>query len=93
MNRPVFILRIAAVLTFVHAVLLAVGGVFGYFDPGPATVAAEAMKSNQFLFMGVMRSCWDFYRGLGLGITIFLTAESIVLWQLSTLAKTEEQRL
>ncbi len=86
-------LRIAAVLTFIHAVLHTVGGVFGKPAPGPATVAVLAMKTNSFLLMGNTRTFWDFYRGLGLGITIFLTAEAIVFWQLSLLAVTGGRRL
>jgi len=93
MNKPVVFLRIAAVLTFIHAVLHTVGGVFGRIDPGPATVAVQAMKINQFLLMGHLRSFWDFNRGLGLGLTIFLTSESIVFWLLASLAKTEAARI
>ena len=40
-----------------------------------------------------MRSFWDFYRGLGLGVTISLAAESILFWQLASLAKTGPGRL
>ena len=93
MNKPVLFLRIASVMTFIHAVLHTIGGVFGKPDPGPASVAVAAMKSNQFLLMGNMRSFWDFYFGLGLGITILLTAESVVMWSLASLAKTEAHRL
>ncbi len=92
MNKPVVFLRIAAVLTFIHAVGHTVGGVFGRIDPGAATVAVQAMKTNQFVLFGHMRSFWGFYRGMGLGLTIFLTSESIVFWQLSSLAKTEIER-
>jgi len=63
-------LRIAAVLTFIHAVLHTIGGVFGDVGPGPAATAVQAMKVNQFLVMGHMRSFWDFYHGFGLGISI-----------------------
>ncbi len=93
MMKPALLLRIAAVLTFIHAVLHTIGGVFGKAGPGPATVAVEAMKVNQFLLMGHMRSFWDFYRGMGLGATISLTAEAIVFWQLGSLAKTDARRL
>ena len=93
MNKPVLFLRIAAALTFIHAVLHTIGGVFGDIGPGPAAVAVEAMKTNQFLLMGHMRSFWDFYRGMGLGATISLTAEAILFWQLASLAKTDAQRL
>ena len=91
--RPVLFLRIASVLTFIHAVLHTIGGVFGKVGPGPAATAVEAMKTNQFLLMGHMRSFWDFYRGLGLAGTISLTAEAILFWQLASLAKTDAQRL
>jgi uncharacterized membrane protein YjdF len=91
--KPVVFLRIASVLTFIHAVLHTIGGVFGKVPPGPAAVAVEAMKTNQFLLMGHMRSFWDFHRGFGLGFTIFLTAEAVLFWQLGSLAKTDPQRL
>jgi len=93
MNKPVLFLRIAAVLTLIHAVLHTIGGVFGKVEPGPAAVAVEAMKSNTFLLMGNTRSFWDFYFGLGLGATISMTAESILMWQLGTLAKADARRL
>jgi hypothetical protein len=93
MNKPVLFLRIASVLTFIHAALHTIGGVFGKVDPGPASVAVAAMKANQFLLMGNMRSFWDFYFGLGLALTISMTAESILMWQLASLAKTDARRL
>lgn len=91
--KPVVFLRIAAVLTLIHAVLHTVGGVFGKASPGPASVAVEAMKANLFLSMGHVRSFWEFYRGMGLTVSIFLTAEGIIFWQLGSLAKTEAERL
>jgi hypothetical protein len=91
--KPAIFLRVAAALTFIHAVLHTIGGVFGKVPPGPAAVAAEAMKMNQFLVMGHMRSFWDFYRGMGLAATISLTAEAILFWLLGSLAKTDAQHL
>jgi hypothetical protein len=93
MMKPVLFLRIAAVLTFIHAVLHTAGGVFGEVGPGPAAIAVEAMKANQFLLMGKTRSYWEFYRGLGLVVTIMLTAEAVLFWLLGSLAKTEAPRL
>jgi len=86
MKAAIF-LRIASVLTLVHAVLHTVGGVFGSIPPGPASVAATAMKANDFLFMGQTRTFWEFYRGMGLGVSIFLVAEGIVFWLLGSLVK------
>jgi hypothetical protein len=93
MMKPALFLRIAAVLTFIHAALHTIGGVFGEAGPGPATAAVQAMKMNEFLLMGHTRSYWDFYRGLGLAGTISLTAEAVLFWQLSSLAKTDALRL
>lgn len=93
MRKPVVFLRIAAVLTFIHAALHTIGGVFGKAEPGPASAAVQAMQMNQFLLMGHTRSYWDFYRGLGLAVTIFLTAEAVLFWQLGSLAKTDARRL
>jgi hypothetical protein len=86
-------LRIAAVLTLVHSVLHTMGGVLGKTPPGPASVAVAAMQANQFEFMGATRTFWDFQRGLGLSVTIFLTAEAVVFWLLGGLVKTDGARL
>jgi hypothetical protein len=91
--KPAIFLRIASVLTFVHAALHTIGGVFGKPDPGPAEVAYAAMQANQFLLMGYMRSYFQFYRGMGLAVTIFLTFEAAVFWLLGTLAKSDAMRL
>jgi hypothetical protein len=91
--KPVIYLRAASLLTLLHAVLHTIGGVFGKPDPGPQQVAVAAMKANQFPLMGATRSYWSFYMGMGLAVTIFLTIVAIVLWQLSSLAKTDACRL
>jgi len=91
--KSVLALRIASVLTFIHAVLHTVGGVFGKTPPGPASIALEAMKSNQFVTLGVTRTLFQFYRGMGLGVSIFLFAASIVTWQLGSLAKSRAVQL
>jgi hypothetical protein len=91
--RTVLFLRIASVLTLVHAALHTIGGVFGGAAPGVQETVVTAMKVNQFPVMGITRSYWDFYMGLGLGATVFMTMEAIVLWQLGSLAKTEALRL
>jgi hypothetical protein len=93
MSKPAFFLRVAAVLTLIHAVLHTIGGVFGNPGPGPATIAFQAMKMNQFPLMGHIRSYADFYRGFGLAMTIFLTAEAVIFWQLGSLARRDARRL
>jgi hypothetical protein len=91
--KPILFLRIASVLTMIHAVLHTIGGVFSKPEPGVGAAAYAVMKANEFALFGLTRSYFAFYRGLGLCVTIFLTAEAIVFWQLGTLAKIDAVRL
>lgn len=86
-------LRIASVLTLIHAALHTIGGVFGGAAPGVQQTTVAVMKSNEFLAMGTTRSYWDFHMGLGLAVSVFLTVEAIVFWQLGSLAKADALRL
>lgn len=91
--KPVVFLRIASVLTLIHSALHTIGGVFGKPAPGIQAATVAVMKANEFVVFGVTRSYFIFLRGMGLGITIALTAEAIVFWQLATLAKTDAAKL
>jgi hypothetical protein len=91
--KPVIFLRMASVLTLIHAALHTIGGVFGKAAPGPQQAVVTAMQVNQFQVMGVTRTFWDFYMGLGLAGSVFMTVEAVVFWQLSSLAKTDALRL
>jgi D-alanyl-lipoteichoic acid acyltransferase DltB (MBOAT superfamily) len=91
--KPVLFLRIASVLTLIHSLMHTIGGVFGKPSPGVEAATFEIMKSNQFVVFGLTRSYFTFFRGFGLAVTIVLTAEAIVFWQLGTLAKTDAVRL
>jgi hypothetical protein len=90
--KPFILMRIASVLTLIHAALHTVGGVFGAPPPAAAQVV-QAMKTVFFPAMGVTRNYWEFHLGLGLAVTIFLTLEGIIFWQLGTLAKTNAKPL
>ena len=85
-------LRIASVLTLIHSILHTIGGVFGNPAPGVATTVAAAMRTH-FEVFGVNRSYSDFYMGFGLGITIFLTVDSILLWILASMSRHDAPRL
>ena len=91
--KTVVFLRIASILTLIHSALHTIGGVFGKPVNGTAAMVAATMREYQFPVLGATRSYADFYRGLGLGITIFLTIEAIVFWQLASLAKSDSRRI
>jgi hypothetical protein len=90
--KPVLFLRIASVLTLIHALLHTIGGVFGKM-PSNLLPVVTAMQENQAMFMGAMRTMWDFQRGFGLVVSLSLTMEGLVFWQLATLAKSDALRL
>jgi hypothetical protein len=90
--KPAIFLRIASVLTLIHAILHTIGGVFGKPVHAAAAVVA-AMQSTRFPVFGVTRSYADFYLGMGLGATIFLTVEGVVFWLLGSLIKADGARL
>ena len=85
-------LRIASALTFLHAVLHTIGGVFGKPASAAQQAVAEAMKAP-FPVLGVTRSYTDFYVGMGLGITIALLLDATVFWILASMAKSEPWRM
>jgi len=91
--KPVLFMRLASVLTFVHAALHTVGGVFGKPDPGVQEATVAVMKAGQFQVMGLTRTYWDFYTGLSLAVSVMMLVEAIVFWQLGSLAKGDASRL
>lgn len=91
--KPTLFLRIASVLTLIHSILHTIGGVFSKPGPGAASMVVATMQANRFSVLGVERSYADFYLGMGLGITIFLTIEAVVFWLLGSLAKADAARL
>jgi hypothetical protein len=48
-----------------------------------------AMRTFRFETMGVSRTYLDFYLGFGYSLSVFLVMQAILLWQVSTLAKTD----
>lgn len=90
--KPVAYLRIASILTLIHAILHTVGGVFGKPAPGVAAMVAANMRTR-FQVFGVTRSYSDFYMGMGLAVSIFLAMEAIVFWLLAALAQSDAPRL
>lgn len=92
MNSRIW-LRIAAVLTLIHAVLHTIGGVYGSVPPGTPTIAVTAMKANTFIAFGNLRSFWMFYRGMGLAVTLLLTFGSVIFWLLGDLSNVAGARL
>ena len=91
---PSTCLRTASILTLIHSVLHTIGGVFGKPVPGAQQTVASVMRSTSFpVIGGGTRTFWDFYHGMGLAVTVFLTLEAVVFWQLAALARKNPSRL
>lgn len=91
--RSTTFLRIASIITLLNFA----GHSLGYPwtpDVGPAAVPVlEAMKSYSFDAIGSTRTYWEFYIGFGIIISVYLLMQTVVLWQISAIAKTEAVRL
>ena len=90
--KPAVFLRIASVLILIHSVLHTAGGVFGKPATGLAASVAANMRTP-FPVLGVTRSYSDFYMGMGLGVTIFLTMDALLLWILASMAQENATRV
>ncbi len=86
LRRPAVWLRAAAVI----AALFALGHQRGRpWLPGQdaaSRAVAGQMQQVRFAVAGLSRSYFEFYQGFGLLVTVFLLVESVLLWQLGTLA-------
>jgi hypothetical protein len=85
-------LRIAAVISLLFTIGHSMGGLQQWSPMGDNAVL-KAMTDVRFATMGVSRSYLDFYMGLGWTISVLMAMETILLWQLASLAKTEPARL
>jgi hypothetical protein len=87
--KPALWLRIASILTLIHAVLHTVGGMFGGPRNAEQAAALASAQSLRFQAFGLTRSYWHFYFGFGLVTSLTLLLLSALLWQLSSLVLTD----
>lgn len=85
-------LRLASIVTLVFAVGHTLGGRESWSPVGENDVL-RAMQSFRFDVEGVSRTYFDFYRGFGLSISVYLILQAVLLWQLATIARSDSQRV
>jgi hypothetical protein len=90
--KPALLLRIASIITLLFAVGHTVGGTQSW-SPAGETDVLRAMRSYHFDAGGVSRSYLDFYLGLGFTVTVYLLLQTVLLWQLATIAKVDPVRI
>jgi hypothetical protein len=90
--KPSTLLRITSLITLIFATGHSLGGMESWSPMGDTEVL-KAMKSFRFDVEGVTRTYFDFYLGFGLILSVYLFLQSVLLWQLAALAKTDALRL
>ncbi len=91
--KPSVLLRVASVLSFLYFLGHSAGFPWTPADGPQATAVVEAMKRFQFEVVGRSRTYWDFYQGFGVTISVQLLVQTLVLWHLGTVAKTDPARV
>jgi len=86
------LLRIASVISLIFTAGHTIGGLSQWSPMGDNPVL-KSMADVRFDTMGANRSSLDFFLGFGWSIGVFMLMETILLWQLASLAKTEPGRL
>ena len=90
--RPTLLLRIASILSLFFAAGHSSGG-FSHWSPAGETEVLRAMRSFHFDAMGVSRTYLDFYLGFGFTISVYMLLQTVVLWQLATIARSDASRI
>lgn len=85
-------LRIASLISMLFAAGHSAGGLQKW-SPVDDNEVLTAMTAKHFPVMGVSRSYLDLFLGLGWTVSVFLVLQSVLLWQMATLARTDAARL
>lgn len=80
-------LRIASAISLLTALGHTAGGLRKWSPMGDNEVL-KAMTAVHFNVMGASRSYLDFYMGFGWSISVVLLMQTVLLWQMASLART-----
>jgi hypothetical protein len=89
---PTLLLRIASVISLIFAAGHTMGSLRKWSPMGDNAVL-KAMTDVRFDTMGANRSYLDFFMGFGWSLSVFMLMQTILLWQLASLARTDPARL
>lgn len=81
------LLRISAIISLVFALGHSLGGLKRWSPMGENEVL-KAMETVRFDTMGANRSYLDFFMGFGWSLTVAMLLQSVLLWQLASVART-----
>jgi len=81
-------LRIASVISLIFTLGHTAGGLRKWSPMGDKEVL-RAMTAVRFDTMGANRSYLDFYMGFGWSIAVAMVMQTVLLWQMASLARTD----
>jgi hypothetical protein len=82
------LLRISAVISLLFTIGHSLGGTKRWSPMGENDVL-KAMETVRFDTMGVNRSYLDFFLGFGWSLSVAMLLQSVLLWQLASLARSD----
>ncbi|HEX5184161.1 MAG TPA: hypothetical protein VFW19_13570 [Allosphingosinicella sp.] len=85
-------LRIASFISLLFALGHSLGGLNKWSPTGDNPVL-KAMTDVPFTIMGVRRTYLDLYLGLGWTLSVFMLLQTILLWQMASLAEADAARV
>jgi hypothetical protein len=86
------LLRLASAISFLFAIGHTLGGARQWSPMGENEVL-KAMAAVRFDTMGANRSYLDFYMGFGWSLSVALLLQSVLLWQIAALARSDAIRV
>jgi hypothetical protein len=86
------LLRIAAVISLLFAAGHSLGGLKRWSPMGENEVLS-AMSTVRFETMGVSRTYLDFFMGFGWSLSVAMLLQSVLLWQMASLARADAAQL
>jgi hypothetical protein len=85
-------LRISAVISLLFTIGHTMGGLKRWSPMGDNAVL-QAMSTVRFEAMGATRTYLDFFMAFGWSLSVTMLMQSVLLWQLATLAATDAVRV
>ena len=82
------LLRVSAIVSLLFALGHSLGGLRKWSPMGDNDVL-KAMETIRFDTMGANWSYLDFFMGFGWSLTVAMLLQSVLLWQLASLARTD----
>jgi len=87
--NPSILLRVASGVSLLYFIGHTMGRPWAPAKGPEANAVVEAMRLHRFDVFGMSRAYWDFYQGFGLAISVHLFVQTIVLWLLASLARSD----